>query len=125
MIPTGKHLGALLLAALSLFGLASLVLIAPPAALAQADLGSVSGVVTDASGAVVPKASIKLTNIATAAERLSETGAKGEYSVSQLVPGTYKVEISAQGFETATQTVTVTGRVAPGNCTPRLSQNRA
>ena len=107
MIPTKKHLGALLLAAITIFGLATLVLVAPPAARAQADLGSISGVVTDASGAVVPKAAFKITNVATGAERVSETGSKGDYSVSQLNPATYTVSISAPGFETATQTVTV------------------
>src|SRR5262249_23565660 len=95
MIPSKKHLGALFLAAITVFGLATLVLMAPPAAHAQADLGSISGVVTDASGAVVPKAMVKVTNVATSAERTSETGSKGEYSVSQLVPGKYEVTITA------------------------------
>jgi hypothetical protein len=108
MIPTKKHLGALFLAAMTVFGLATLVLVAPPAVHGQADLGSISGVVTDASGAVVPNATVKVTNVATSAERDSATGSKGEYSVAQLVPGTYKVTISAPGFETAEQTVTVT-----------------
>src|SRR5258708_291628 len=108
MTPTKKQLGALLLAAITIFSLATLVLVTPPAAHAQADLGSISGVVTDASGAVVPKAAVKVTNIATGAERVSETGSKGDYSVTHLVGGTYKVSISGPGFETAEQNVTVT-----------------
>jgi Carboxypeptidase regulatory-like domain len=102
-----NHLGALLLAATALFGLATLTLVAPPAAHAQADLGSISGVVTDASGAVVPRAQVTVTNVETGAVRTSETGANGGYSVAQLVPGKYTVSISGTGFETATQTVTV------------------
>ncbi len=102
-----KHLGALLLAASTIFGLATLPLLTPPAAHAQADLGSISGVVTDASGAVVPRAQVTATNVATGAVRTSETGSNGGYSVSQLVPGKYTVSISGPGFQTATQAVTV------------------
>jgi hypothetical protein len=103
-----NHLGALLLAAAAIsFGLATLTLVAPPPAQAQADLGSISGIVTDASGAVVPRAQVTVTNVETGAIRTSETGANGGYSVSQLVPGKYSVSISGPGFETATQVVTV------------------
>ncbi len=102
-----NHFGALLLAAATIFGLAALTLVAPPAAHAQADLGSISGVVTDASGAVVPRAQVTVTNAENGAIRTSETGANGGYSVSQLLPGKYSVSISGPGFETATQTVTV------------------
>ena len=87
--------------------MATFTLVAPPAAHAQADLGSISGIVTDASGAVVPRAQVTVTNVATDAERTSETGANGGYSVAQLVPGKYTVSISGPGFETATQSVTV------------------
>jgi hypothetical protein len=107
MIPKRKHIGALLLAAATSCGLATLVLTTPYAAYAQADLGMIFGVVTDASGAVVPKATIKVTNTATGAERVSETGARGEYSVSQLLPGNYSISIAAHGFDTASQTITV------------------
>jgi hypothetical protein len=102
-----NHLGALLLAAATIFGVATFTLVAPPPAHAQADLGSISGVVTDASGAVVPRAQVTVTNGATGAIRTSETGADGGYSVSQLVPGKYTVNISGPGFQTATQSVTV------------------
>jgi Carboxypeptidase regulatory-like domain/TonB dependent receptor len=107
MTPGKKHLGALLLAAATILGLATFTLVAPPAAHAQADLGSISGIVTDASGAVVPRAQVTVTNVENGAIRTSETGANGGYSVSQLVPGKYTVSISGPGFETATQAVTV------------------
>jgi hypothetical protein len=81
--------------------------IAPPAALAQADLGSVSGVVTDASGAVIAKAAVTVTNTQTGAVRVGETNAKGEYTVSQLNAGDYKVNISAAGFGSTTQALRV------------------
>jgi hypothetical protein len=108
MIPTRKHFGALLLGAMMSSGLATLMFVAAPVAQAQADLGSVSGVVTDASGAVVAKATVKITNLATGAVRETVTSARGEYSVSQLLPATYTVSITAPGFETASQPVSVT-----------------
>jgi len=79
-----------------------------PVAIAQADLGSVTGVVTDASGAVVPNAQVKVTNPATGAIRASETNGRGEYSVTQLQPATYSLTVTAQGFAPAKQNVSVT-----------------
>jgi hypothetical protein len=100
-------LKAVLLGVLTSTGVATL-LVAPPASRAQADLGSISGVVTDASGAVVPRATVTVTNTATGAVRVSVTNEKGEYQVAQLNPATYRVDITADGFATATQTVSVT-----------------
>jgi hypothetical protein len=79
-----------------------------PVAHAQADLGSISGTVTDASGAFVPKAQITVTNIANGAVRVSVSGSKGEFNVTQLNPADYSVSITAPGFATATQHVSVT-----------------
>ena len=79
-----------------------------PVAHAQADLGSISGTVTDASGAFVPKAQVTITNIANGAVRVTVSGSKGEFSVSQLNPAQYTVSITAPGFATATQQVSVT-----------------
>jgi len=107
MIFTTKYLRALFLGATMSIGLAA-VTFAPQAAQAQADLGSVSGTVTDASGAVIAKAAITLTNTATGAVRTSVTNSKGEYSVSQLLPSSYTVSITATGFASATQDVSVT-----------------
>ena len=44
-----------------------------PMAQAQADLGSISGVITDVTGALIPNAEIKLTNVATGAVRATVT----------------------------------------------------
>jgi hypothetical protein len=107
MIPTRKHLGAMLLGLAVILGLVATT-IAPRPVLAQADLGSVSGTVIDASGAVVANATVKVTNTATGAERSTVTGSNGDYSVTQLTPATYIVAISGTGFETASQKVNVT-----------------
>ena len=107
MIPRAKHLRALILGATMSAGL-TIVTLAPQAAMAQADLGSISGTVTDASGAVIAKASVTLTNTATGAVRTSVTNSTGGYSVSQLVPGMYNVSITAAGFASAEQALSVT-----------------
>lgn len=94
---------------LSLLGLvAYIATIGTPAAQAQADLGSCSGVVTDATGAVIPNAEVTLTNVATGAVRATVTNSKGEYSVTQLLPATYTVSFNAPGFAAASQNLAVT-----------------
>ena len=60
--------------------------------------GSISGVVTDASGAVVPGAMITVTNGAGVSQQAASNDS-GEYSVSSLAVGVYKVSVSAMGFE--------------------------
>lgn len=79
-----------------------------PVARAQADLGSVLGTVTDSTGAVVPGAQVKVTNPETGAVRNAETNSKGEFAVTQLLPASYTLTITAQGFAPAKQKVSVT-----------------
>jgi len=81
---------------------------AVPVAYAQADLGSVTGVVTDPTGAVVPDATVKVTNLATGAVRVVETNSRGEYSITQLLPAQYSLSITAQGFASTKRNVSVT-----------------
>ena len=79
-----------------------------PVVYAQADLGSVSGTVTDASGAFIPKALVTITNNDTGAAHTTTTNSKGEYAVNQLVPGPYTLTVTAPGFASANQAVQVT-----------------
>jgi hypothetical protein len=62
---------------------------------------SLTGAVTDRSGAVIPNATVVVTDAATRTTRTVKTGADGRYAVSGLAPGAYGVEASATGFETA------------------------
>ena len=64
------------------------------------DLGTIRGTVTDASGAVVPNASVTITDQATNSTRRTSTNSHGEYQVFGLVSGTYKVSISTAGMST-------------------------
>jgi len=79
-----------------------------PVARAQADLGSVIGIVTDSTGAVVPDAAVKVTNQETGAVRNSVTNGKGEYAITQLLPATYTLTVTAPGFASANKKVSVT-----------------
>src|SRR6185295_8876941 len=60
--------------------------------------GTITGVVKDQSGAIVPGASVKLTNLGTNAERTATTTSEGVYEITQLVPGAYRLEVQATGF---------------------------
>lgn len=61
---------------------------------------SLSGSVTDSSGAVIPGVDISLTNVGTNATRTTSTNETGAYVFAQVPPGTYKVEFKKEGFKT-------------------------
>src|SRR5437667_9409105 len=66
---------------------------------AQVDRATLSGVVRDQTGAVVPNASVAVTNSATNVASRLKTNAEGAYLAVNLVPGRYLVEVEAAGFE--------------------------
>src|SRR5690242_16611222 len=68
-------------------------------AVAQIDRGAIVGRVTDASGAIVPKATVVVTNKDTGVAITTSTNESGEYQVLALIPGTYSVRVSSQGFD--------------------------
>jgi Carboxypeptidase regulatory-like domain len=70
-------------------------------AFAQIDRGAIAGTVLDASGAVVRQATVTVTNKDTDVVLTTPVNGAGEYQVLALIPGTYSVKVSAQGFETA------------------------
>jgi Carboxypeptidase regulatory-like domain len=75
--------------------------------------GDISGTVTDPSGAVVPNASVTVTSTANGQVKTATTNSSGDYRVPLLSPGTYKVSITAGGFETTTeQAVVSAGTIA-------------
>ncbi len=65
---------------------------------AQQATTSLTGVVTDPSGGVLPGAAVTITRQATGQTLTTTTNARGEYQFSQLSPGTWTVTISAKGF---------------------------
>ena len=64
---------------------------------------SLRGTVTDATGAIVPKAQVTLTNLATNQARQTTTTEHGIYELVSVMPGTYQLSVSAPGFNTAVQ----------------------
>jgi hypothetical protein len=76
-------------------------------ALGQSQNGSISGIVTDQTGAVVANAQVTVTNVATSAVRIATTTSTGAYTVQGLPPQDYKVAITAGGFGTSEATLNV------------------
>jgi hypothetical protein len=66
-----------------------------------AGTGALTGTVTDASGAAVAGAEIKVTSEATGEVRSVGSATNGNFSVPLLLPGLYRVEISKAGFKTS------------------------
>jgi hypothetical protein len=72
-----------------------------PVAVWGQQTSAVTGVVTDATGAVISGAEVKLTDTKTAAEQTTKTNEQGVYSFIKVAPGRgYKLTFTAQGFDT-------------------------
>lgn len=69
------------------------------AAVAQTGNATLTGRVHDASGAVVPNASVRIANVATGVVKETVTNASGIYFVPNLIPGAYSIDVSLQGFQ--------------------------
>ena len=87
-----------------LVGFLAIVLLATGMAWGQSQNGSVSGVITDATGAVVSGATITVTNEATGAVRSTVSTSSGDYRVEGLTPQQYTVTVTASGFSTTKTT---------------------
>ncbi|MDX2151273.1 MAG: carboxypeptidase regulatory-like domain-containing protein [Bryobacteraceae bacterium] len=81
--------------------LAALLLLAPTGMFAQATDGNVVGVVSDASGAAVPGATIELQNDATGVKFAAKTDTLGAYRFNNVPAGVYTLKASASGFTAA------------------------
>src|SRR2546425_7674347 len=67
--------------------------------------------VTDPSGAVIPGATVKLSNPVTGYAKTAMTDANGAAHISSIPQHKYHVEVSASGFQTAAQDVTLRSTV--------------
>ena len=81
----------------------SLLTIAPLTA--QVDRATLTGVVRDSSNAVIPTASVTVTNIATGVAQTSAVTDQGIFLIVNLAPGQYLVEATANGFQKFAQVV--------------------
>ena len=90
-----------LLTALTLF-------LMPGSAVAQSGGNvAITGTVMDPSGAVVPGAKVSVTESSTGVTRTTTANASGQFNVSSLPPGNYKVKIEAKGFSSSVQSFTL------------------
>jgi Carboxypeptidase regulatory-like domain len=89
----------------------------------QQTLGSINGTVTDASGAVVPGATVKARAVATNLELTAQSKSDGSFSITDLPIGTYEVTFTKDGFQTAaypqiivqgSRTSTLNAKLKPG-----------
>ena len=66
--------------------------------------GTISGFVTDASGAPVPSASVTALLVEQQVRRTSQTGTDGFFNFTALLPGEYTLIVEKQGFQRLSQT---------------------
>ncbi|MGH9771846.1 MAG: carboxypeptidase regulatory-like domain-containing protein, partial [Candidatus Acidiferrales bacterium] len=104
------------------FWIAALLLVLAGTA-AHAQTASIAGVITDASGAGVPNATVNATNLATQAARTATTDPNGAYAIPNLPVGRYDVSVQKKGFTTLSfqgvqltvaQNLTLSGTLAVG-----------
>lgn len=69
-----------------------------PLSKAQSNAATLTGTVTDSTGAVIPKATVAITDEATGVERTASSDASGFFSFVGVPIGTYDVKVSAPGF---------------------------
>src|SRR5437773_8142402 len=77
---------------------ASLFFLAPSVS-AQKTSGTITGTLTDPSGAVVPGATVSVVNERTAAARETMTNEEGSFSLPELEAGTYRLTVNKAGFK--------------------------
>jgi hypothetical protein len=111
--------------------------------IAQVVTATLTGTITDSSGATVPNASVRVSQPSTGAVRTTTTSSDGVYNVPFLDPGDYQVDVDAPGFKKFTQehvrldvstTARVDAQLTPGNASetvtvtgevPQLQTDRA
>ena len=95
-----------------------------------ASTGALTGTVTDASGGVVPGATVHVISVATGDSLSFTSQANGNYLAPLLLPGTYRLEVSKGGFKTAvltgvivsvTETHTASIKLEVGEATERVT----
>ena len=85
--------------AIRLVALLTVLLLGSVWLFAQTETGTLTGVVTDASGAVVTGATVTVTAPATGQTRTASSSSVGEYTITTLKPGLYNLVIEKAGFQ--------------------------
>lgn len=87
--------------------IAFVALLLPAALTAQSGSSTISGLIKDASGAAIPGVAVTVRNVETGVAFDAVTNEEGAYRVGALLPGSYRVEATLDGFEPAVRSVTV------------------
>ena len=88
---------------------ATAVLLVPQRqAFAQTNLATITGTVTDPTGAALPNVSVSIQNTETTATRTVTTDANGFYTAPSLTVGSYRITVAAQGFSKTTVPASLT-----------------
>src|SRR5271163_3675857 len=82
--------------------LAGLMLAAPFTGRAQSTTADITGTVTDNTGAILPHATVTLTNLGTKETRTAVSTDAGDYTFTLLNPGSYSLTVTEEGFKTLT-----------------------
>ena len=109
------------LAARFIFAALFLVLFCAGTSSAQLFPGRITGAVRDAQGAVVPGATVKLTNPSTGLERTQISDQNGEFNFPELALGNYTLTVTKDGFKTTVMKDIETSQVQVNTVTPVLS----
>src|SRR5262245_13291696 len=91
------------------FVLAVCLLLPVMAAFAQSDRGTITGTVADASGAVIPGATIEAKNLGSGTVYTGGSSETGNYTLPQLPVGTYEVTVTLPGFKKFVRPTIVVG----------------
>lgn len=115
---------------LAVLFVAMLAIVWPKPAFSQQVSGTISGFVTDQSGAAIPGATVTATNVLTGVATTRNTENSGLYLLLNLIPGTYSVTVTATGFQkfirenvvlTVDSTVTVDAHMQLGQVTQEVT----
>jgi len=79
--------------------LVAILMLLAPLCFGQQLTGTLSGTVYDVSGAVVPKATVTMRNVASGDARTSVSNDSGYFTITAIQPGTYDITVSAAGFK--------------------------
>jgi len=95
----GNSIRKLLTGSMIVLAMLAVILALPGRSTAQTFYGSVVGTVTDNTGAVVPGATVTISNLGTNEVRTAKTNTAGEFRFVNLIPANYKVTIEAANFK--------------------------
>ena len=96
---------------LRILPLLAIVIAAISASAQSGGAGTVHGTVTDPSGAVIPGATVQLTNGVSGFQRTATTDSTGQFAVSNVPFNPYKIAVSANGFAALSQNVEIRSSV--------------